>query len=81
MSSAGFVGGKLKLKGGDPLKGGVKKKKKKSSSGMELAAAGSEAAGEGGQKKGEGPVKTKDGFVLPTPAADADRRTEAEKLA
>jgi len=79
MSSSGFVGGKLKLKGGDSLKGGVKKKKKKASSGSELAVTGSEAAGEGQQTKAAEPVKTKGGYVLPTPAADADRRTEAEK--
>eukprot|EP00775_Hariotina_reticulata_P006953 gene6953-7169_t len=79
MSASGFVGGKLKLKGGDSLKGGVKKKKKKASSGTELALTGSEGAGEGQQQKAAEPVKTKDGYMLPTPASDADRRTEAEK--
>ena len=34
---------------------------------------------EGDQPKTAEPVKAKDGFVLPAPAADADRRTEAEK--
>lgn len=74
-----FVGGKLKLKGGEP-KGGVKKKKKKSSN-AELALANAEADGETDEKatKAAEPVKTKDGFILPTPAATADRRTEAEK--
>uniref|UniRef100_A0A383WNC7 ADP,ATP carrier protein n=1 Tax=Tetradesmus obliquus TaxID=3088 RepID=A0A383WNC7_TETOB len=79
-----FVGGKLKLKGGEPLKGSVKKKKKKSS-GSELALASSlqeqdpaGADGEGKAKAAE-PIKTKDGFILPDPPKEADRRTEAEK--
>jgi protein FAM32A len=82
---SGFVGGKLKLKGGDPVKGGVKKKKKKSS-GSELALASSlqeqdPAAGTGGEDKPKAaePIKTKDGYILPDPPKTADRRTEAEK--
>eukprot|EP00878_Enallax_costatus_P000817 GHUV01000942.1.p1 GENE.GHUV01000942.1~~GHUV01000942.1.p1 ORF type:complete len:126 (+),score=45.09 GHUV01000942.1:257-634(+) len=75
-----FVGGKLKLKGGDPLKGGVKKKKKKSSN-AELALANTEVGGEGEDKATTAaePIKTKDGYILPVPAAATDRRTEAEK--
>lgn len=77
---SGFVGGKLKLKGGEPLKGGVKKKKKKAT-GTELALANAEtgeAAGEDKSKAAE-PIKAKDGYILPAPAPNADRRTEAEK--
>ncbi|KAF6251425.1 hypothetical protein COO60DRAFT_1560262 [Scenedesmus sp. NREL 46B-D3] len=79
-----FVGGKLKLKGGDPVKGGVKKKKKKSS-GSELALTSSlqeqDPAGTAGEDKPKAaePVKTKDGFILPDRPKEADRRTEAEK--
>jgi protein FAM32A len=81
--SSGFAGGKLKLKGGEPLKGGVKKKKKSDkgggSSGAELALTSSigdpAAAGSGTAE----PIKTRDGYILPAPAPDADRRTEAEK--
>lgn len=74
-----FMGGKLKLKGGDSVKGGVKKKKKKPSN-TELALANADA-GEGGEKATTAaePIKTKDGYILPTPASTADRRTEAEK--
>lgn len=77
--SSGFVGGRLKLKGGEPLKGGVKKKKKKASN-TELALTNAEepAAGEEKEKAAE-PVKTKDGYILPDPPKTADRRTEAEK--
>jgi protein FAM32A len=81
---SGFVGGKLKLKGGDPVKGGVKKKKKKSS-GSELALTSSlqeqDPAGTAGEDKPKAaePIKTKDGFILPDPPKEADRRTEAEK--
>lgn len=83
--SSGFVGGKLKLKGGDP-KGISKKKKKKSTdaTALALATAGSgDAAAEGGAAA-EGaqaaePVKTKDGYILPAPSANEDRRTEAQK--
>lgn len=80
VSSMSFVGGKLKLKGGDPLKGGVKKKKKKPSN-AELALANAEDGGEGEDKAATAaePTKTRDGYILPTPAATADRRTEAEK--
>lgn len=86
--SSGFVGGKLKLKGGDP-KGISKKKKKKSTdaAALALATAGSgEAAAEGGAAaegaqagSGAEPVKTKDGYILPAPSANEDRRTEAQK--
>lgn len=67
------------MKGGDPLKGGVKKKKKKPSN--ELALASADAGGEGEEKATTAaePIKTKDGYILPTPASTADRRTEAEK--
>lgn len=84
---SGFVGGKLKLKGGDPK--GISKKKKKKSTGSEaalaLATAGSGDAGaaegaEGTQAAAAAePVKTKDGYILPVPAATEDRRTEAQK--
>jgi protein FAM32A len=80
---SGFVGGKLKLKGGDPK--GVTKKKKKKSTGSEaalaLATAGSGDAADGleGSKSAAEPVKTKDGFILPAPSATEDRRTEAQK--
>jgi protein FAM32A len=84
---SGFVGGKLKLKGGDPK--GVTKKKKKKSTGSEaalaLATAGSGEAGtaeaaEGAQAAAAAePVKTKDGYILPAPSAAQDRRTEAQK--
>jgi protein FAM32A len=83
-----FVGGKLKLKGGEPVKGGVKKKKKKSSTGGgeaagELALA-TTAAGDGSGSGGAAATSaavanTSDGYVLPPPAASADRRTEAQK--
>jgi protein FAM32A len=82
-----FVGGKLKLKGGDP-KGISKKKKKKSTdaAALALATAGSgdaaAAAAEGGAAAGGSkaePVKTKDGYILPAPSANEDRRTEAQK--
>lgn len=84
--SSGFVGGKLKLKGGDP-KGISKKKKKKSTDAAVLAlTTAGEAAAEGGAAA-EGaqagssaePVKTKDGYILPAPSANEDRRTEAQK--
>jgi len=71
-----FVGGKLKLKGGEPLKasGAVKKKKKKAPS-SELVRHGSDAA----DPEAEGaPKKTTEGYVLKEDPA-ADRRTEAEK--
>lgn len=77
-----FVGGKLKLKGGEPLAtaGGVAKKKKKSKSkeeaGGQVVAAVAE--GEGGEAKAA-PKKTLDGYILPPRSADEDRRTEAEK--
>lgn len=81
---SGFVGGKLKLKGGDPK--GVTKKKKKKSTGSEaalaLATAGSGDAAdgvEGSKTAAAEPVKTRDGFVLPAPSATEDRRTEAQK--
>jgi protein FAM32A len=85
---SGFVGGKLKLKGGDPK--GVTKKKKRKSAGSEaalaLATAGSGDAGtaegaEGAQAAAAAaePVKTKDGYILQAPSATQDRRTEAQK--
>eukprot|EP00879_Flechtneria_rotunda_P001079 GHRR01001219.1.p1 GENE.GHRR01001219.1~~GHRR01001219.1.p1 ORF type:complete len:125 (+),score=37.49 GHRR01001219.1:352-726(+) len=74
-----FAGGKLKLKGGEPAKGGVKKKKKKPNTSSELALTSTGAAGDEQQQTKAEPIKTKDGFILPTPSADADRRTEAEK--
>eukprot|EP00877_Chromochloris_zofingiensis_P007445 jgi/Chrzof1/2954/Cz12g05210.t1 len=71
-----FVGGKLKLKGGEPLKsaGGVKKKKKRAKDG-ELAVT-SDAA-EDGQLPGS--KATLEGYALPPRSEDEDRRTEAEK--
>jgi len=84
---SGFVGGKLKLKGGESVKGGVKKKKKKSTGGdasLALATAGSGEAlasegAEGVKASAAEPVKTKDGYILPAPSAAEDRRTEAQK--
>ncbi|KAF8060041.1 AATP2 [Scenedesmus sp. PABB004] len=83
MSSGGFTGGKLKLKGGEPLKGGVKKKKKKSTGGeLALASApdgAADGAADGDKAKAGEPVRARDGFVLPELPADADRRTTAER--
>lgn len=69
-----FVGGKLTLKGGEPLKtaGGVKKKKKKKAS-----------TGEAGDNE-ETPAETKKvsklgGYELSPPSKDEDRRTEAQR--
>ncbi len=74
-----YVGGKLKLKGGEPLTaaGGVKKKKKKknvAADGQLVAA--STAAGEDAATEA---AKKVDGRVLPPPKEDEDRRTEAQK--
>lgn len=87
-----FVGGKLKLKGGEPLKGGVKKKKKHSGAGDALALVSAPSAetlpddvfnGEAaasGSGAGSGSVKARlEGQALAAPAEDEDRRTEAEK--
>ncbi|KAK9810241.1 hypothetical protein WJX72_007105 [[Myrmecia] bisecta] len=63
-----FVGGKLKLKGADPLKGGVKKKKKKKAESTETNAAG------------EDEIKASiEGYKLAPPKEGTDMRTEAEK--
>jgi protein FAM32A len=83
-----FVGGKLKLKGGDSVKGGVKKKNKKSTGSEAALALTTAGSGDAGAAAGEGstqaakagtPVKTKDGYILPAPTAAEDRRTEAQK--
>jgi protein FAM32A len=82
---SGFVGGKLKLKGGEPVQGGVKKKKKKSTGSEAALALTSAGSGDAGTADGTQaaaaaePVKTKDGYVLPAPSAHEDRRTEAQK--
>lgn len=65
-----FVGGKLKLKGGDPL--GVKKKKKKKRIQTETDRASDEEARHNVKEILEGKE-------LPSPGEDDDRRTEAEK--
>lgn len=72
-----FVGGKLKLKGGEPLKagGGVKKKKKKEASDAVVPAKTDET-----KDSGENDLKkTLEGYALPSPSEKEDRRTEAEK--
>ena len=72
-----FVGGKLKLKGGEPLKasGAVKKKKKKAPS-SELVRHGSDPTSpEGGSES----KKILEGYALPEADPAADRRTEAQK--
>jgi protein FAM32A len=72
-----FVGGKLKLKGGEPLKasGAVKKKKKKASS-SELARRESDPVSPKGSSEAK---KTLEGYALPEADPATDRRTEAEK--
>lgn len=79
-----FVGGKLKLKGGDlPATGGVKKKKRKSSGKAEdgaLVAVGDE--GTDGASKSTAALTAKqmrEGYELPPRSEEEDRRTEAEK--
>lgn len=88
-----FVGGKLKLKGGETLKpaGGVKKKKKKSSPGpgdetgasTALARVDSKDDPESNAKKEaedkEDLKKVLHGYELKSPSENEDRRTEAEK--
>lgn len=71
-----FVGGKLKLKGGEPLKatGAVKKKKKKPPP-SELVRHGSDPT----SPKGNEPKKTLEGYALPELDPAEDRRTAAEK--
>lgn len=74
-----FVGGKLNLKGGAPLKpaGGVKKKKKKAASDADAGG----AAGDGGNAASGSakPASKLEGYVPPAPAEGEDRRTEAQK--
>lgn len=77
-----FTGGKLKLKGGLTASGGVKKlkkkkKKKEREEGEEKGGGASESGVEvGGERLGETP----DGFKLPAPKVEDDRRTEAERI-
>ncbi|KAG2435778.1 hypothetical protein HXX76_006974 [Chlamydomonas incerta] len=74
-----FVGGKLKLKGGEPLKpaGGVKKKKKE-----EKALAAAPQGQPGDEKKEDDPAektrKALHGYELKQDEKE-DRRTEAER--
>ena len=72
-----FVGGKLSLKGGEPLKsaGGVKKKKKKSKPPADEGGGGDGKGGEGGS----GAKASLAGTPLAPPAEGEDRRTEAQK--
>ena len=77
-----FVGGKLKLKGGETLKssGGVKKKKKDSAPSTALAAPG---AGDQGGKPAEDDKEAKTqraihGYALEQ-NPNADRRTDTQK--
>lgn len=80
MSTGGFVGGKLKLKGDASGVSKKKKKKKSTGEGSELAlAASADGGGAAAAKAPAEPVKTKDGYVLPAPPEGADRRTEAQK--
>lgn len=75
-----FVGGKLNLKGGEPLKaaGGVKKKKKKKSK-DEAADGGTGEGGGGGSAEKAKPVSKLEGYELPAPSEEEDRRTEAQR--
>ncbi|GLC41597.1 hypothetical protein PLESTB_000698200 [Pleodorina starrii] len=78
-----FVGGKLKLKGGEPLKtgGGVKKKKKKQEEKALAAASGAPAQEPAQAERDDDAEKTRraiQGYEL-DPNAVEDRRTEAEK--
>ncbi|MEW5305953.1 MAG: hypothetical protein WDW38_009884 [Sanguina aurantia] len=77
-----FIGGKLKLKGGDSGKpGGVQKKKKKQqiSQALELAAGSDESAQL--QHTGSSPPAKQglEGHAIKPPSEDSDRRTEAER--
>lgn len=77
-----FVGGKLKLKGGESLKtaGGVAKKKKKSKD--EGAIVQHNADSEGDTKKEDKSENLKEilhGYELKQPEEGEDRRTDAEK--
>jgi hypothetical protein len=77
-----FVGGKLKLKGGEAA--GVKKKKKRSEKKIDATDAGALVQATSGSLEEEKaavsePVATKDGYVLPKRRDDEDKRTEAEK--
>lgn len=81
-----FVGGKLKLKGGEVVKAGGKKKKRPKTTGDELVAIGIDDAKDKGsqqQRQQEEPgvlARTSEGVVLdPAAQATQDRRTEAEK--
>jgi protein FAM32A len=76
-----FVGGTLKLKGGVPLQGAVKKKKKKSSPGPEGTAktlAAADNAGQAAAPKDDLKEIIK-GKELQPRGETEDRRTEAEK--
>lgn len=76
-----FVGGKLNLKGGAPLAGGVKKKSKKKSSDKASGSGGGgdAAAAAAAGTSSAGATTTAAGYVPPPPPEGADRRTEAEK--
>jgi protein FAM32A len=73
-----FVGGKLNLKGGAPLAGGVKKKSKKKSSDKASGSGGGDAAAAAAAGTSAA-ATTAAGYVPPPPPEGADRRTEAEK--
>jgi len=90
-----FVGGKLKLKGSDPLRGGVKKKKRKgapealalvpAAEGDDPAAAAAAVAAAGGSGGATGDDdaeerrKLREGAPVAAQGEGADRRTEAER--
>jgi protein FAM32A len=77
-----FTGGKLSLKGGEPLPaaGGVKKKKKKRSKDKPQDG-GEGGGGEGGSGSAAAAAAAKkgDGFEPAPPPEGADRRTEAQR--
>jgi protein FAM32A len=77
-----FVGGKLKLKGGEGLKttGAVKKKKKKAAASDALVTQGSDTVDPSSAAADTTSSKAAlEGYALPPPKPDEDRRTEAQK--
>lgn len=78
-----FIGGKLKLKGGDSGKpGGIQKKKKKqqlaASQALELAG-GSEGIAQLQETGSPATKQSLDGHAIKPPSEDSDRRTKAER--
>jgi protein FAM32A len=79
-----FVGGKLKLKGGEPLKGVKKKKKEKREDALALTDAadgGGDADADGGGPPADRPASgsaLREGYAIERRAGE-DRRTEAER--